>query len=187
MKTQAMIRGAPGRREAGSVLILSMIVLVMLTLIGVTGTQTTLLEEKMAGNMQDKNLAFEAAEAALRDGEQFLRAGGAGLAFDGTAQGLYDVTLAPSPPWNDPDTWDAGIQTLLYKDGVGGFDPTFGGRVAIAPRFMIEQLLPQPSPCGSLAADTPPEQINLFRITARGVGGSTGAVVVLESVLHECP
>lgn len=49
---------------------ISLIMLLLLTLIGVTGSQVTGLEEKMAGNMKDRNIAFQAAESALRDGLQ---------------------------------------------------------------------------------------------------------------------
>ena len=51
--------------QSGAVLIISLIMLLLLTLIGTTSMQSTSLEEKMAGNMRDKNLAFQAAESAL--------------------------------------------------------------------------------------------------------------------------
>ena len=55
--------------QSGAVLIISLIMLLLLTIIGVTAIQTTLLEEKMAGNMREQNIAFQAAESALRSGE----------------------------------------------------------------------------------------------------------------------
>ena len=59
-------------RQRGVVLVTGLIFLVILTLLGVTAMQTTILEERMAGNLRDENLAFQAAEAALREGELFL-------------------------------------------------------------------------------------------------------------------
>ena len=56
-------------RERGVVLVMAMVFLLILTLIGVTTMSTTVLQEKMAGNMQDKNAAFQAAESALTSGE----------------------------------------------------------------------------------------------------------------------
>ena len=56
-------------RRNGAVLIISLIILLLLTIIGMTAIQTTLLEEKMAGNLQEQNIAFQAAESALRAGE----------------------------------------------------------------------------------------------------------------------
>jgi len=62
----------PGHQQAGSVLIISLMLLLMLTIIGVTAMNNVTLEERMAGNLLDANLAFQAAESALRDGENWL-------------------------------------------------------------------------------------------------------------------
>ncbi len=58
--------------QSGVVLIISLIMLLALTLIGVTSSSVTSLEEKMAANTKDINLAFQAAEAALRFAENDL-------------------------------------------------------------------------------------------------------------------
>lgn len=61
------------RSQRGAALATSLILLLMLTLIGVTAMQSTTLEEKMAGNLRSEHLAFQAAEAALRAGEEWLQ------------------------------------------------------------------------------------------------------------------
>lgn len=61
-----------GNKQQGAVLAVALIFLLVLTLLGVSSMKSTLLEEKMAGNMRDQSLAFQAAEAALRDGEAFI-------------------------------------------------------------------------------------------------------------------
>jgi len=61
------------QKQSGVVLIISLIILLLLTIIGVTAMQVTGLEEKMAGNHKDKNVAFQATEAALRDSEQDIK------------------------------------------------------------------------------------------------------------------
>ena len=62
----AMIRtAARPARESGAVLIVAMILLVLLTLLGVTAMNTTSLEEKMASNTQEQVRAFQAAETGL--------------------------------------------------------------------------------------------------------------------------
>ena len=53
------------RREQGAVLIVSMIFLIIMTLLAVTGMTTTSLEEKMAANSQETTRAFQAAETGL--------------------------------------------------------------------------------------------------------------------------
>ena len=58
--------------QQGSVLIISLVIMVVLTILGVSGMKTTILEEKMAGNMRDSQLAFQAAEATLKQAEQYI-------------------------------------------------------------------------------------------------------------------
>ena len=49
-----------------------MLLLLVLTIIGVTVMQMSRMQERMAGNSRDVNLAFQAAEGALRAAEQFI-------------------------------------------------------------------------------------------------------------------
>ena len=52
------------KQQRGVVLVTGLIFLVILTLLGTTALQGTVLEEKMAGNLRDETLALQAAEAA---------------------------------------------------------------------------------------------------------------------------
>jgi len=52
-------------QQAGTTLIVAMVLLVVLTMIGVTALNTTTLEQRMAANTQEVNRALQAAEAAL--------------------------------------------------------------------------------------------------------------------------
>lgn len=60
----------PIRRQSGAVLIVALIILVVLTMLGIAGVRGVALEERMASNTLDRNLAFQIAEAALREGER---------------------------------------------------------------------------------------------------------------------
>ena len=53
------------RRERGTALIVSLIILAIVTLLGVTGMQSSNTELKLAASQRDRGVAFEAAEAAL--------------------------------------------------------------------------------------------------------------------------
>ncbi|KEA64591.1 Type IV fimbrial biogenesis protein PilX [Marinobacterium lacunae] len=56
-------------------LIVALIMLLLISIIGVSAMQSTSMEERMAGNLYDRHTAFQAAEAALREGEaQFVSA-----------------------------------------------------------------------------------------------------------------
>ena len=56
--------------ERGAVLIIALIMLLLLTIIGLSSMRGTSLQENMAGNMRDSDLALQASEAALRKGEE---------------------------------------------------------------------------------------------------------------------
>lgn len=92
----------PDRSERGAVLLVSLVMLVLLTLIGLAGLRMVQLEERMAGNLRDRQLAFQAAEAALRAGEAAARSIdrsslGAAPALDteGTVSGFADGAARP--------------------------------------------------------------------------------------------
>jgi type IV pilus assembly protein PilX len=54
-----------GSGERGAALIVSLIVLLVLTLIGVAGMNSSILQERMAVNAQNMNRAFQAAESSV--------------------------------------------------------------------------------------------------------------------------
>jgi type IV pilus assembly protein PilX len=63
----------PGRRsQRGAVLVVSMLLLLVLTVLAIGASQTTRLEERMAWNSRDTDLAFQGAEAGLRDAERYI-------------------------------------------------------------------------------------------------------------------
>lgn len=62
-------RAGPYKRQGGAVLIVGLIILVVLTLLGVQSLRGNLAQERMSYNVRERNLAFQAAEAALRIGE----------------------------------------------------------------------------------------------------------------------
>lgn len=57
------------KKQQGSVLIVSLILLLILTITGVSSINNIGMNERMAGNYKDHDLAFQAAEAALFAGE----------------------------------------------------------------------------------------------------------------------
>lgn len=170
--------------QQGAALVIALIFLLILTIIGVTSMQSTTLEEKMAGNVRDRELGFQAAEAALRDGEEFLQqttlpvfAGEITVDDDG------DITVNDTGAdglflWSEgagrAQTWlqywaDAGNTVLAPDDALDD--------VAEQPGYVIEELPPELP----LAPDEPLADPEFYRVTARGVGGTTDAVVILQA------
>ena len=64
-----VVKNGAGSRQRGVTLVISLIFLLLLTILGVTAMNTSTLQEKMSGNLRDQDLAFQAAESALRGGE----------------------------------------------------------------------------------------------------------------------
>ncbi len=171
--------GSAGARrlQRGAVLIVSLLLLLIMTLIGVTAMSTTSLEEKMAGNMRDKSVALQAGEAALEDGEAWLAVLGAKPA---------EVTTCGSPPC---DVWDLNVLPDLSSQphswwlsnareyGSSGTNDI--GDVATDPRYIVEA---QSYVRDNLdSGQNPPTGRSFYRVTARGTGGSDDAQVILQT------
>ena len=190
MKHPLMHRTPP--REQGVVLAIGLIILVVMTLIGVTAMTTTSLENKMAGNLKDWDLALQAAEAGLRDAETDIATTGrvSGLtnavvgcgAVTGTEQDGQCIS-APSATtdiWQTID-WTVGAAPTYYvqygaKTSAAGYTTTEG--YAALPRYIIEPVQDVGKPGDPLGF---PHKIRTFRVTAVGYGGSTQASVMLQS------
>ena len=63
-------------REAqrGVSLLVVLILLLIMTVLGLAVLRSTLMQERMSGNLLDRNLNLQAAEAALREGEALAAA-----------------------------------------------------------------------------------------------------------------
>ncbi|MDH4611126.1 PilX N-terminal domain-containing pilus assembly protein [Pseudomonas sp. BN102] len=61
------------QKQKGAVLLVCLIALLALTVLGVTAMSGSTLQERMAGGARDYNVAFQAAESALRVGEAYVR------------------------------------------------------------------------------------------------------------------
>ena len=61
-----------GNKQSGVALFMSLIMLLIITVLGLSSVQTTTLQERMARNARDSNLAFLAAESALKDAEAMI-------------------------------------------------------------------------------------------------------------------
>ena len=65
--------GSNYKKQQGAILIVALIMLLLLTIIGLSSMRGTSLQENMTGNMRDSNLSLQAAEAVLRKGEQIVK------------------------------------------------------------------------------------------------------------------
>jgi type IV pilus assembly protein PilX len=148
--------------------------LLLLTLLGVSAVQTTTMEERMAGNSRDREFSFQAAEAALRAGERLL-APVTLPAFNGTNGYHPEPVPGSTPLWQTPVTWGAASTDAIdysYGSGIDG--------LSAQPQFYLEEMPAATEPGGSLEAGVPLAS-SYFRVTSRAVGGSSVAVVILQT------
>ena len=65
----------PIQKQSGAVLIVSLVMLLLLTIIGISAVDMTTLDTRVSANTKDKALAFDAAEAALNTAGNALAPG----------------------------------------------------------------------------------------------------------------
>lgn len=169
------------QHERGAALIMALIILLISTLLGVAAMNTTVLEEKMAGNTKDRNLAFQAAETALLAGEQWVNNLLSKPYFPDNNNGLYQPYScaggAEIPVW-DCANWSAtsvGAGVFIYAGGLQ--------KVKSPPKYIVEDMGEIPEEGGSKKRPSDYRGIGntVMRITGRGTGGTDNAVVMVQS------
>ncbi|MGH8373255.1 MAG: pilus assembly PilX family protein [Gammaproteobacteria bacterium] len=163
-------------RQEGVVLVITLILLLVLTLVGLAATSSTSLEERMTGNQRDMQVAFQAAEAGLRDGESALQ-NSTLPAFDNSG-GAYDATTDTSV-----SNWEDYARNLTWDDSNSvAYTAALDPKPSQPPRyFLLLTTLSGQSSGGSLASDQPPTTSTVYKVFARGVGLSGKTAVILES------
>lgn len=170
------------RKNTGVALFISLVLLLVLTILGVSVVQTTSLEIRMARNEHDTLLAFEAAESALRDAEVALEATTSTFAYnDAGAGGLWDSPeLTDNNRWEDAAVWSDG-RTIVAGTAINAV----AGQQQ--PRYMIEHLATVQRDENAYQQDNQynvsgtADSVDVFRVTAQGFGGSPNARVMLQT------
>lgn len=206
--SQSAIRGAAAQR--GAVLFVALVFLLLLTLLGITASSTSILQERMTGGMRNAHLAMMGTESALRGGEvdvwaaaprSSFASGGLALppcGFSGVQPCVYKRTngipdqrvskFRSSTVWLDTGT-DGAKDYSQTLTGLSGTDAT--ASLAEQPRYMIEDLGPDTVANGqgnaggailsAVGAQGAPK-VDLYRITARSQGASSALMRAAESV-----
>lgn len=169
--------------QRGSVLIVTLMILVILTILGIAAMSSSTQEEKMSGGAMDQNIAFQAAESGLRDAEQYIFSSLTSTsAFStGCTGGLCLPSITASNVWETVD-WTGSIP-LTYGASTAAA-PVSG--VLNQPKYIIELLPDLPaSPGNSLSSTLRSSSTGdgtAFRITAMGWGKQVGTQVMLQSI-----
>jgi type IV pilus assembly protein PilX len=178
-------------RQSGVALIVALIMLLLITLIGLAAARSQTMEMRMTVNTQNRELAVQSAEAALRFAEDGI-ASGIYTDFSGGTAGLYQFNaLATTPPaymcisgWlNYAGANCAGTAYATVSPGPPPL-PIAGVTTPQAASVLIEELPPVAASGNSIGFNEPnkqPPQV-VIRITAQGYGADGTSSVRLQSI-----
>jgi len=176
------------RKQAGFVLAVSMIFLIVMTMLAVTAIKKATMDEKVSGNLRAQNLAFDAAEKALRFCESNIELAAGDTEICKMKLGATVLVIPPTRPyrdddvnanfpieWSNMDNWnERGPNNAVRLNGINAVP-----NVATQPQCMIERWeIP------SNRGEYPGDQFYPYVITARGAGSTGTAVVWLQEVIR---
>ncbi|MFD2231553.1 pilus assembly PilX family protein [Alkalimarinus sediminis] len=176
------IDGTHLKRQKGIALFITLVMLLIMTLLALYSMQGTILEEKMSGNSRDRSMAFQAAEAALRSGEAYLAAQTiiptSSFTSTGNADGLWTQAAAGASPRWEANIWSDNTKSKAVSTSLSG--------LASNPRYIIEyitEVVEEEDKVNlqNIGETTGSGSVNIYRITAYGVGGSANARVLLQT------
>ncbi|MES1264001.1 MAG: PilX N-terminal domain-containing pilus assembly protein [Peristeroidobacter soli] len=162
-------------RERGAVLVVALLMLLVMTVLGVTAMQMSRMEERMAGNSRDINLAFQGAEAGLRDSEERLRQR---LVRPSTCSAapceIFALGLMPTDMRSPDATW--------WATNARSYGASATQEITDSTRDPLEVTEDLGFVPDSLTVGHgPPEGRNFYRITANSTGASSTAQAIVES------
>lgn len=181
------------KRERGAVLVIALIFLLLLTIVAITSSSRSLIQERLAGALRNAQQAEWSAENALRGVEWRLFSGDTGL---GCYNSINPSTVSTKvTTFRNASTWVTNGATEYKGAGVSldymtaSSDATLSSATLAAnPWYIVELLGQDRSPAntngpqaeaGSSGSTT--TRYYVYRITARATGGSPNTIRVVES------
>lgn len=164
------------KTQQGAVLIFGLILLLALTLIGISSMQGSVFNEKMAGNSRDRNFAFQAAESALRDGELWLTNNPVQpLANPTGSNGVWSPNSPGAGNWwqSGGAPWANGAPSIVTLNGISNIQAQ-PQRLIEEDKFVKDNL--------SVGQQQSATGLNYYRVTTKASGGTDKAIVQLQSM-----
>jgi type IV pilus assembly protein PilX len=186
------------QRQQGAVLIIGLILLFSLTLLGVGAMSTNLMQQRMATNMGDATLAFNASDTLIRREQRWLKSAPDEAILlkadcDNNLQCIYYagqdkknilVTTYSEEWWEDPAVlvqswWNSNAYEYCCDPIPSDLD-----NVLLDPRIVIER---QQYELDSIDIGTTsyPTGVTYYRMTARGTGSTSLSEAVIQSTVSK--
>lgn len=159
------------RRNSGFTLVTGLVFLVLLTMVGTTAIQSSVVQQKSSGNLYDKERSFQAAESGLAAGEDWLEAS---TDEPVVSTGCTQPCVNP----HDNSLFIEDSDTAWWSANASQMTATISG-INDNPWFYIEHVsfIPDDITIGG----GPPKGVNFYQISAVGVGGTSTATSVVTS------
>ncbi len=166
-------------RQQGAALVISMILLVLITIIGLSSMRSGVMQQKMATNERDKALSFEAAETVLRDAENWLSSQLVEpLPTDDGSTRVWNLNAMDPNDANPQSWWQERDQAWWNNNGVAY--GTALSNINSAPRSMIEFQYFKSDDL-VIGDGGVPNGTVYYRVTGQGTGGTDVARTLLQS------
>lgn len=160
--------------QRGAALLTVLLLLLIMTLLGLASLRSGLLEERMTGNLYDRGVGFQTAEAALREAEVLIQTR---PVYNGTG-GLFPLPVADATP-----RWIDGATVWRNAVDLGG------ASTAVRARFIVEEMGTAPTwrGCDRVVPMDPSCVTGRFRITAVSQGAGRAQVMLQSNYAMATP
>lgn len=168
--------GAP-HRQRGAVLVVSLLLLLVMTVLALTASQATQMQERMAGNARDLDLSFQASEGGVRSAEMRIdsvvapKRSASLICKERDSCDAVDRPNAPQDYSHRPQTWwDGNAYSLTLRPA----------ELRRAPQFVIEQWADVPDTLTKGSSMQKSGTI-FYVAAARALGPTETAVSIVET------
>lgn len=167
-------------KQNGAALVISLIILLIMTIVGIQSMESTSLEEKMSGNFRDRTIAFQSAEAGLAAAEVYMSL----YAERPLPEDTPEIWEYGALDFSQAETWQNAIENNI---GITGDDQLWSS----PPRYFIEERGSTnvdvdigkggAEAGGDAAIGSDTAQVWIYRFTAIGFGASQNSRVILQA------
>ena len=122
------------RAQRGIALVVALILLLLITLVGLAAMRGTVMQQKMASNLYDRQIEFQNAEAAVRAATALVANTPSIIWHNCQAGG---ITCLPNP-FNDSTLPKSAIHTVVQGTAAGDYTPS--AAAASQPQYVVENM-----------------------------------------------
>jgi len=162
------------QKQLGMALVISLILLVILTMLGLSSIQGTMTEIAMSGNLRESDLSFQASEVGLISAEEYIENSISKTVYD-NLNGLYSKASVDPDYFDDTNWASVQISSASISD------------VYLKPKFIIKYLGDRSQNevatvnIGGYGSAQPGKIVSNFRSTSRGYGQTSRSTTMIQS------